>query len=131
MPIPDNEAERIYKAIFRKNIPSAIREHFRIISKEIELRSTDEEIEKCSEIIKKVRDLEALELTARYLKRFPVLTLKFKIMLYLAETLPENYHEYINEKNGIFSGYLLLIVSVFRSFYKFIKGFFLLKGCKL
>lgn len=125
-----NEAERIYKAIFGTNVPEEIQKHFKITSKKIENLFSEEEVKKYFECIEKVRDLEALELAERYLKKIPVLTEKFRIMVYLAETLPENYNKYINERDNCFLGYLLLICAGFRSFYKFVKGLFLLMVCR-
>lgn len=125
-----SEAERIYEAIFRKNIPESIQKHFEVLSKGIEPLFTEKEIRKHNECILRVRDLESLELAARYFKKLPILTLKFKIILYLSETLPENYSKYINEKDKLLEGYLLLIASLFRTFYKFLKGIFLLLVCR-
>ncbi len=121
-----SEAARIYMTIFNTNVPEQIEKHFEITSKKIENLFSEEEVKKYFESIERVRDLEALELAARYLKRIPLLTEKFKIMVCLAETLPENYNKYINERDNRFLGYLLLICAGFRSIYKFVKGLFLL-----
>ncbi len=122
----NNEADRIYRTIFNKNIPPSIRNHFIIVSKKIEPSFTEEEIRKYHVCIKKVHDLEALELAARYFKKLPLLTVKFKIILYLAETLPQNYSKYINEKDNFFMGSLLLVFSLIRTSCKFVKGICLL-----
>ena len=122
----NDEAERIYNAIFSKDMPPEIRQHFLVLSKKIEDRFADKDVKKYSDIIKKVGDLEAVELAGRYLKRLPILSLKFKIMFFLAETLQENYDEYINREDNILSGYLLLTASVLRSLFKFSKGVLLL-----
>lgn len=126
----NSEADKIYKFISNRQIPKVIIPHFENLSKKIEARFSDLEVKTYYEYIEKVQDLEALELAARHLKRLPILTIKFKIMLYLAETLPENYPKFISEKNNCFSGYLLLTASVIRSVYKLIKGFFLLTAYK-
>jgi hypothetical protein len=126
MSIPGKEAERIYYTIFNKNIPASIRTHFNVLSKRIESCFSAEEIKKYFECIEKVRDLEALELAARHLKKIPVLTEKFKIMVYLAETLPENYAVFINEQPKFFLACILLISSIFRTGYRVAKGMVIL-----
>ena len=122
MPIVNNEAKKIYKAIFNKDIPLTVQEHFNAVSGKIESRFTDQEISKYFEIIKKVHDLEALELAARSFGKLTIITLKFKVMLYLAETQPENYSRYINEKDNFILGFSLLILSMLRSSFKLLKG---------
>jgi len=126
MPLQKDESERIYYSLFRKKIPASIQYHFNRLSEKLENDYSEREIKKYSSFLVKNYDLEALEVAARYLKKFPLLTEKFKIMVYLAETLPENYDIYINDRNNRFFAYLLLIVSAFRSFYKLTKGVFLL-----
>jgi hypothetical protein len=127
---PSHEGERIYFTIFRRRIPSVILAHFNNLSEKIEARFSKEEITYYYRYLEKVNDLEALELAARHLKKLPVLTVKFKAMLYLAETLPENYTSYINDKNRSYSAHLILIAAVFRSFFKFMKGIILLIAYK-
>ena len=131
MPTQSDEAAKIYHAIFNKEIPAVTREHFKAISKIIEHRFPDEEIKKSTECIANIHDLEALELAARHLGKLPVFTLKFKIMFYWAETVPENYSEFINEKDDLMLGSLLLLASVFRSFYKLVKGIFIMIICRI
>ena len=126
MPAKKSEAERIYYSLFKKKIPASIQYHFNRLSEKLENNYSENEIKKYSSYIVKTYDLEALEIAARYFKKLPLLTEKFKIMVYLAETLPENYVIYINEKNNRFFGCLLLMTSAFRTLYKFIMGIFFL-----
>jgi hypothetical protein len=126
-----NEAERIYGAIFNRNIPTSVREHFDVLSKKIEGSYSEEEVNKCSEAIMKTRDLEALEVASRYLKKLPLLSEKFKIMVYLAETLPENYMFFVNETQGFISAWISLISSLFRTGYKSVKGMIIIAVHKI
>ncbi len=126
----ENDAEKIYSSLFNKSIPVAIRDHFNNISKEIDNYYPQSEVRNYYELVQKINDLEAFELAARHLKKYPILTTKFKTMLYLAETVPDNYTDFINESDRCLSGYLLLSASVFRSLYKFIKGLFILSFTK-
>lgn len=131
MYIPDNDAEKIYLALFGKKIPALVQDRFKNISEKIDCSYSEKEIDKYRECIYKVHDLEALEIAARFLKKLPILTDKFKVMVYLAETLPENYSIFISEEQKLFSSYMLLASSVIRTMCKITKGFFLLKGCKV
>lgn len=125
------EAQKLYYALFDKKIPSCIETYFASLTEKIDRRFSQEEIDKYFNCLKKVNDIEALELAARHLKKLPILTVKIKTMLYLAETQPENYNEYINEENERCHAYILLICAVFRSSYKLAKGFVLLKVHKV
>jgi|Deesub1362A_J573_1020465.scaffolds.fasta_scaffold05432_3 hypothetical protein len=118
----ESEAERIYKTFFGTKVPESIQKQFNTISGKIDSLFNSEEIRKYNKSILQIHDLEALELAARYFKKLPILTLKFKVMLYLAETLPVNYSKFINEKDGPFIGCLLLFYSLLRSAFKFMKG---------
>ena len=131
MPVLQDESEKIYYAIFKKKPPVWIKNHFENLSKRIEADFPEKEIIRYRRYTEKTNDLEALELAARHLKQIPLLTVKFNIMIYLAETVHENYSVYINTKDSLLSGYLLLIASAFRSLYKFSKGVLLLLINKL
>jgi hypothetical protein len=120
------ESEKIYYSIFQKKIPSFLKDHFIVISRKVDSNHSEREVHEYYRYLKRVTDLEALELTARYLKRLPLLSKKFQIMIFLAETLPENYDCYINNKDNAFQAYLSIFFYGFYSIYKFIKGMILL-----
>jgi len=122
MSVHGNEAERIYGAIFNRKIPASVQEHFEVISKKIESRYSEEEVDKYLEATEKTSDLEALEVASRYIKKLPLLSEKFKVMVYLAETCPENYRVFVNEEPGFICACLSLISSLFRTGYKSVKG---------
>ncbi len=117
-----DDAEKIYYSLFKKKIPEAIQYHFNNISKEIDNNYPQDKVRKYYEVIRTVHDLEALELTARHLKKMPVLTEKFKVMIYLAETIPGNYDVFINETPKRFSVYVSMVLSAVRSMFKITKG---------
>lgn len=126
-----SEAERIYYAIFNQQIPTSIRTHFEVLSKRIESRYSEEEVSKYFKAIKKTCDLEALEVASKHLKKLPVLSEKFKIMVYLAETRPENYNIFVNEQPGFIQACISLISSVLRTGYKVAKGMVILTVNKI
>lgn len=122
----DKEAEKIYSSLTNKNIPEQIRQRFNDVSKKIDDNYPQKDVKEYYEVMNKARDLEALEFAARCLKKMPILTEKFKIMVYLAETVPENYSLFINENRGRISGYVCMAFSLLRTAVKFPKGLMIL-----
>lgn len=124
------EAEKIYKAIFKTEIPLAVNERFQKASDLSTAGYSQADVGNYHRVLSRISDLEALELAARLKNKFPLLVLKFKIMIYLAETLPENRKYYINTKGRRITGFAVMIYSGFRTMFKFIKGWILLKFLK-
>ncbi|MCK4765917.1 MAG: hypothetical protein KAW12_27200 [Candidatus Aminicenantes bacterium] len=122
-----DEADRIYHALFKKKIPPALKKRFQGAVEKLETHYPGEEVGEYYKYLQKVSDLEALELAGRFARKIPLLTDKFRIMVYLAETLPENYPVFINEKDTPTKGYLCMIAIGFRSVWKILKGRYLLK----
>ncbi len=123
----NREAEKIYRSVFKKDIPDIVLERFIKISDRIEKGSQPEEIEKLRKITGNISDLAAAEYASRILGKNSLLIKKFQTMIYLGECLPENYDLFINEKKGLIKTLLIFTQVPFNSVYKFIKGFFLLK----
>jgi len=125
-----DEAEKIFRATFKSQISLPLKERFNKASELFTITYSKEDIDAYNRALEKISDLEALELAARYRNKLPVLVLKFKLMVYLAETLPENLKFFINRKDRRLIGYILIAYSGLRSMVKFIKGMFLLKTLK-
>lgn len=121
-----DEASRIYYVLLQKEIPNSIALHFERVSKIIEKKYTKKQVATCLEHMKRTRDLESLEIASRYLNRLPLLTEKFRIMAYLAETVPENYRCYVNERDKRFYAYARMFFSIVFSMKKFLKGLLIL-----
>ncbi|MBC8413834.1 MAG: hypothetical protein ISR96_12260 [Nitrospira sp.] len=121
MPEFRNEADKIYRCLFEKTVPDDVAERYSQVIERIERIYPDDvrDVRKC---IEQCKDLEALEIYARHTGKLPLLSAKFKIMVFLAETLPENYGQYINERDRVFLAYILLGTSVIRTAFKFIRG---------
>ena len=100
----DNEAEKIYLSIFNSDIPESVKQRFNDISNVIDDSFPHYEVKKYYDLVRDACDLEAIELAARYLRKMPILTEKFKVMVYLAETIPHNYDVFINEAPGVNAG---------------------------
>ena len=74
-------------------------------------------------------DLEALELAARYTRKLPLLTRKFRLMAYLAETLPENQDFFINERSSFLAAFGAAWPGGLRTVCKMLKALWLLRRC--
>jgi hypothetical protein len=123
-----NDAEKIYDAIFKRKIPPSLSKSFFEASEKLELRYSKDEINRYHKYMEKVKDLEALEYACRWFKRCPLLIDKFKIMVFLAETLPENHHAFVNENIRPIFNWLLMGKTCLHSAWKLVKGIFLLKA---
>ena len=120
------EADKIYGSIFYQSTPDVIRERFIEASVQLQQKISTQELELYYGVIKMVDDLEALEVACRYRKKMPLLTLKFRLMVFLAETLPENQRFFVNERTSFIKGMCSAAVSLLRTIYKLCRGFYLL-----
>ncbi len=120
------EAERIYFAIFGEGLPEILEERFAGAARKIEGNYSAAEKDDYGRWMERVSDLEALEYAARFRGRLGILSDKFKAMVYLAETLPENYSRFINERDNLIKGYWLCAIGTFSSIWKLFKGMMIL-----
>ncbi len=127
----NNDAEKIYFTLFNKSIPEEVYHRFQAVSKKIDNNYPHDKVVQYYELIGKTDDLEALELAARYLRKQPLLTEKFKLMVYLAEIMPDNYDVFINENPKRFIGYIKIIFTIMRTVFKLGKGLIIILFYKL
>jgi hypothetical protein len=125
-----HEAEKIYKAIFKKDTPPLIKDRFHRAAKKFQDGFSEKEKKEYEQVLNKVSDLEALELAARFKGKIPLLVSQVRLMVHLAETLPENQHFFVSFRNKRISGFFSLCVGGMRSFFKWVKGWFLLRRIK-
>jgi len=71
-------------------------------------------------------DLEALEIVLRFKNQGHILVRKMKILIYLAESNPAYYNSFVNERARRTKAILILFFFSLRTFYKLLKGMFLL-----
>ncbi len=130
---PD-EPHRIYAAIFGRPIPPIVLQRFAVACELLHRSVTPEELDVYYRAIAAADDLEALEVAARYTRRLPLLTRKFRLMAALAETLPENQSLFVSERPGAEPGSLSRLTALWtgaggalRTAYKLAKGLWLLR----
>jgi len=116
------EAERIYRTLFKEPLPEFLRRKYMSLAPRLEKNHSPESVRTTHVLIQKKRDLEALEMAARHTGRYPLLSEKFRAMIYIAETIPENYRHFFLQKGSVLKGYMDLSISVIQSIYKFFKG---------
>ena len=123
----ETEGRKIYAAIFGGEIPSIVLDRFVLASKRLNRSVLQAEMDLYYRAMLACNDLEALELAARYTRRFPLLSRKFRLMAYLAETLPENQAFFVNERSSFIGGMARSAAGAFRTVYKMLKGLWLVQ----
>jgi len=126
----ESEAEKIYGAIFRDRSPGIVKQRFMKASTLLNERSDTEEVDRYYKAIHTVKDLEALEAACRYTRNLPLLSKKFNIMVYIAETIPENQRFFINPGTSRIRGWWAFAAGGFRTVFKLGKGLLLLAKVK-
>jgi hypothetical protein len=123
----EREAEKIYRSLFGQAIPNTLKLRF-IEASNLDCSTHSYDLDRYYQIIGGVRDLEALEIACRYTHRLPLLSQRFRIMVFLAETLPENRRHFINDHSSFVQGVRALISGAIRTGSKFVKGMILLRA---
>lgn len=124
----EQTADKIYQALFGKSAPSIVMERFAKALTLHEQGFPSGERDMTDRAVTKTRDLEALEMAARWTKKLPLLVWEFQVMVRLGETLPENRPRMINDRNRRLRALLALLGAGFRSSWKLAKGLVLLRG---
>lgn len=122
------EARKVYAAIFGREIPPVVLDRFVVASNRLNQSVTQAEIDSYYRALETCSDLEALEVAARYTRRYALLSRKFRLMAYLAETLPENQPYFINEKSTFPAGMVRSAAGVLRTVFKMAKGLWFVRG---
>lgn len=125
-----SDAAKIYKALFKRDVPVSIEEKYRKAFKALAAEFPEAQVEEYKTAVENINDLEALELAGRYRIKLPLLVHAFMIMVYIAETLPENQNDYIKFKTRQVSGFLSMGYGCCRTVVKLLKGLFLLRKMK-
>ena len=118
----NSAAEKIYRSIFKRNIPGIVLERFRKIESKMEQEAPAEDLDLHRKITGTISDLAAAEYASRILGKNRMLVRQFQVMVHLGECLPENYNLFVNEKKGVLRTLLIFACVPFNSVYKFFKG---------
>ena len=121
----ETEGRKIYAAIFGREIPPAVLDRFVVATKRLNRSVPQAEMDGYYRAMLACNDLEALEVAGRYTHRLPLLGRKFRLMVYLAETMPENQPFFVNERSGFVAGMVRSAAGVFRAAFKLFKGLWL------
>lgn len=120
------EARKIYVSIFQTPPSNVFIRRFVALSQMMNQGAEAEELETYYRALQRIHDLEALEYACRVFHRFPLLNLKVRAAVYLAETLPENYQRFVNEKHDFWLALFLIVLQAGRSACKLIYGWILM-----
>ncbi len=119
------EAQRIYRALFGGAIPEPVRERFIRASRRLDACAEPSDMATYRRALDRVGDLEALEIACRYRRMLPLLSRKFRVMVAVAETVPETQSHFVNEHSSLLRGLAVLAAGGFRSVGKLAKGLML------
>ncbi len=125
----ETEARKIYAAIFGREIPPVILARFVAATKRLNANVPQAEMDAYYRALLACDDLEALEVAARYTRKLPLLTRKFRLMAYLAETVPETQDFFINDRSNLLAGLWAGFTGGLRTVVKLPAGLWLLRRC--
>jgi hypothetical protein len=120
------EADRIYRAIFRTPIPPELRIRYQRAIEVLERSADPAEVSHFQIALARVGDLEALEIACRLRRRLPQLSLRFQVMVHLAEVLPQNQGFFVNDRPRVLRGWLAILSGMFLTVGKVLKGLILM-----
>lgn len=120
------EARRIYAVLFARPCPDCLLARYEQAVIGMNGRLDEADIQRQQAVMDRVGDWEALEMAARWCGKLPILCDRFRVMVYLAETLPENYAAFISGRTRRIRAWLALVVAGLRSVWKMLKGLILL-----
>lgn len=123
----EQEGRRIYRALFRRDIPSILLERYLIAAERMDAELDAQDLDAHYHAVEAQNDLEALEFAARLTGRLPLLHRKFQAMVYLAETLPDHQVFFVNRRSNWLGGIVTLGSSAFVSVVQGIKGLLALR----
>ena len=123
----DIEARKLYAAIFGREIPVVVLERFLVASEQMNAQLVRPEFDRYYHTVTASGDLEALEVAARWTNRLPELSRRVRLMVYLAETLPENQQFFINERTSLLAGLWSVSTAGVHTAFKLVKGLYLLQ----
>jgi hypothetical protein len=118
----EQEAQRIYSAIFNQPAPPLVVERFAAASEHLEAGISPAELRAYRAAVDSPVDLEALELAARWTGRLPLLTRKFRLMAFLAETLPGNQVFFISHRDNFPAAFVRIAALTLRTAWLMTKG---------
>ena len=122
------EAEKIYYTLFHEKIPEILKCRFAMASRLLTHQFSEQEQSLYDEVISKISDLEALEFAVRRKRKLQLLSMKISLMVFLAESLPENQAKFVNqEKDQFLNGLIAIFIGVVNTCYKFFKGLYFLR----
>ncbi len=122
-----SDAAKIYKVLFKRDIPLSIEDRYEKAFEALAAGFSEAQVEEYRAAVEGIRDLEALELAGRYRKKLPLLVHAFMVMIFIAETSPDNQGVFVNFKTRRFFGFLSMGYGGCRTGVKFLKGLFLLR----
>lgn len=122
------EAQAIYWAVFRGNAPPVLIRRYELAAGQLDAAAKPGDLAAVQQLLAQRADLEAAELAGRLTGRLPLLTRKFTVMTYLAETLPDHQQFYVNRRSSRAAGAATLAWAGMLTAVKLARGLWLLRS---
>lgn len=116
------EAEKIFYALFKCGCPPEVAIRYQRATKLLAADWPENIWQQTNRVIVTAHDLESLEFAARMFGRLPLLVLRFRVMVYIAECSPDLRARFVNKKNCFAQALLSLIGATILSSFKLTKG---------
>ena len=124
----DYEAQAVYWALFRGRIPPLLAQRYARAARELDRDTEPSMVAALQRLVAQDSDLEAAELAGRLTGRLALLTRKFTVMAYLAETLPDHQQYFVARRSNMPGGVVTLAWSSLLAAVKLIRGLWLLRS---
>ena len=116
------EADKIYSALFKREMPAILRKRFDDASQFLYESLDQNEIDDYFALISRCKDIEAAEYAARFFGGNTLLSKKIKLMVWLTSTMPEHFDCFVNTSDRKIYGKASLFIAGFYSAYKLLIG---------
>ena len=113
------EADILHRTLFGADAPTEIGERYALAIETLPLAGPRGDLTALSE---RGVDLEAVELALRQSDPFNFLTQRVRVLCYLVEAQPDDFHRFVNRRPRFLVGFLTLAWVTLRSVYLAAKG---------
>ena len=121
----DHEAAHLFRVLFCEEAPQIIKARYCDAHVYMFNDAPQQELQTIGQVVEHRLDAEAVEVFLRRKGRPHLLTMKMQLLIYLAELYPDYYCMFVNEADSRWLAAWIIMHSLIRWPYAFIKGAYL------